>query len=175
MHVNKLDSSHRTRDLSVFCPYTNILYTDTRCTRSSWCEWALIHIFLARRSGTHLPFLTMLFLEKNTTTRQEMAQPNTILWHDWLLACHSPYVARLQRTSAFAHATKLASQQRFKAALNQRGLWLNLRRFLKKKKKHSIETFYRTHFLLLSSRCLSRYISLSFYRPALPETTLFCE
>ena len=154
-------------DLSVFCPYTNILYTDTCCTHSSWCEWALIHIFLARRSGTHLPFLTMLFLEKNMTTRQEMAQPNPILWHDWLLACHSPYVARLQRTSAFAHATKLASQQRFKAALNQRGLWLNLRRFLKKTKKHSSETFYRTHFLLLSSRCLSRYISLSFYRPAL--------
>ncbi len=28
-------------------------------------------------------------------------------------------------------------------------------------------TFYRTHFLLISITCLSRYISLSFYRPAL--------
>ncbi len=34
-----------------------------------------------------------------------------------------------------------------------------------KNTKH--RTFYRTHFLLISITCLSRYISLSFYRPAL--------
>ncbi len=36
-----------------------------------------------------------------------------------------------------------------------------------KNTKH--RTFYRTHFLLISITCLSRYISLSFYRPALIE------
>ncbi len=34
-------------------------------------------------------------------------------------------------------------------------------------KKTKYRTFYRTHFLLISITCLSRYISLSFYRPAL--------
>ncbi len=34
-------------------------------------------------------------------------------------------------------------------------------------KNTKYRTFYRTHFLLISITCLSRYISLSFYRPAL--------
>ncbi len=34
-------------------------------------------------------------------------------------------------------------------------------------KNTKYRTFYRTHFLLISFTCLSRYISLSFYRPAL--------
>ncbi len=34
-------------------------------------------------------------------------------------------------------------------------------------KNKKYRTFYRTHFLLISITCLSRYISLSFYRPAL--------
>ncbi len=37
-------------------------------------------------------------------------------------------------------------------------------------KNTKYRTFYRTHFLLISITCLSRYISLSFYRPALAHT-----
>ncbi len=40
-------------------------------------------------------------------------------------------------------------------------------------KNTKYRTFYRTHFLLISLTCLSRYISLSFYRPALKETRWF--
>ncbi len=43
---------------------------------------------------------------------------------------------------------------------------LRNRCFLPTKNK-KYRTFYRTHFLLISITCLSRYISLSFYRPAL--------
>ncbi len=38
-------------------------------------------------------------------------------------------------------------------------------------KNTKYRTFYRTHFLLISLTCLSRYISLSFYRPALLFST----
>ncbi len=48
---------------------------------------------------------------------------------------------------------------------------LRNRCFLPTKNK-KYQTFYRTHFLLISLTCLSRYISLSFYRPALGYTHL---
>ncbi len=61
-----------------------------------------------------------------------------------------PTLLGYQRASAFVNATKLASQPLFSSAKNKK-----------------YRTFYRTHFLLISITCLSRYISLSFYRPAL--------
>ncbi len=39
-------------------------------------------------------------------------------------------------------------------------------------KNTKYRTFYRTHFLLISITCLSRYISLSFYRPALIQANV---
>ncbi len=50
---------------------------------------------------------------------------------------------------------------------------LRNRCFLPTKNK-KYRTFYRTHFLLISITCLSRYISLSFYRPALFQTSESC-
>ncbi len=50
----------------------------------------------------------------------------------------------------------------------QPNLLRNLCFLLTKNTKY--RTFYRTHFLLISITCLSRYISLSFYRPALIPT-----
>ncbi len=41
-------------------------------------------------------------------------------------------------------------------------------------KNTKYRTFYRTHFVLISITCLSRYISLSFYRPALTATERMC-
>ncbi len=41
-------------------------------------------------------------------------------------------------------------------------------------KNTKYRTFYRTNFLLISLTCLSRYISLSFYRPALCVTPCSC-
>ncbi len=84
----------------------------------------------------------------------DMAQPNMILLHDWLVSVSLPTLLGYQRASAFVNATKLASQPLFSFAKNKK-----------------YRTFYRTHFLLISITCLSRYISLSFYRPALPWTT----
>ncbi len=49
--------------------------------------------------------------------------------------------------------------------LMQPNLLRNLCFLLTKNTKY--RTFYRTHFVLISITCLSRYISLSCYRPAL--------
>ncbi len=51
--------------------------------------------------------------------------------------------------------------------LMQPNLLRNLCFLPTKNKKY--RTFYRTHFLLISITCLSRYISLSFSRPALAQ------
>ncbi len=88
---------------------------------------------------------------QQTSTRQRYGatKHDTVTW--LAVSVSLPTLLGYQRASAFVKATKLASCNRC---------------FLPTKNK-KYRTFYRTHFLLISLTCLSRYISLSFYRPAL--------
>ncbi len=107
----------------------------------------LFTISLAR-CGTHF-----LLMKRNPADQHETTiwrnQKDTVTW--LAVSVSLPTLLGYQRASAFVNATKLASPNLCFLPTKNIKYW----------------TFYRTHFLLISITCLSRYISLSFYRPAL--------
>ncbi len=96
--------------------------------------------------------------------RDPADQHETTIWRNqtdtvtWLAVSVSlPTLLGYQRASAFVNATKLASQPLFSSD-----------------EEYKISNVLSNTFLLISLTCLSRYISLSFYRPALLTPMRFC-